>query len=72
MTRDKWRLLWYGLLTVLFAQLVILQIVAFGKNFPLLARAGICDAIVLAAILLSKYMRRRLLSKYAEHHKKSN
>lgn len=72
MTRDKWRLLWYGLLTVLFAQLVVLQILAFGKNFPLLARVGICDAIVLASFLLSKLIKRRLLSKYAEHHKKSN
>lgn len=72
MTRDKLRLLWYGLLAVLFVQLVVLQILAFGKNFPLLEHALICDAIVLSVyMMLSKYMR-RLLSKHAAHHKKPN
>jgi hypothetical protein len=59
MTRGRWRLVWYGLVTVLFVQLVVLQILAFGKNFPLLMRVGICDAIVLAIFLLSDHRRRR-------------
>jgi len=59
MSKDEWKLLWYGLLTALLMGLFLVPILMHDINFPKLAADAILAIIAGAVFLLYKYMERR-------------
>jgi undecaprenyl pyrophosphate phosphatase UppP len=59
MSKDEWKLLWYGLLTALLMGLVLVPILMHNIHFPKLAAEAILAFIAGAVFLLYKYVERR-------------
>jgi len=59
MNKDGWKLLGYGLLTVLLMGLVLVPILTHNINFPKPAAEAILATIVGVIFLLYKYIERR-------------
>jgi hypothetical protein len=59
MTKDEWKLLWYGLLTALLMALVLVPILSHDINFPKVAAEAILAAIAGLVFLLYRYLERR-------------
>ena len=59
MSKDEWKLLWYGLLTALLMGLVLVPILMHDINFPKLAAEAILAIIAGAVFVVYRYIERR-------------